>query len=146
MLQTNRQTDSTLYKNKVGFGEPRVIGTLLEIDNVPRFANRIPIRHTNRGLTLKNLLQKKQALNSALIIPQYSFKKQKRFPITILIIPVVGYLIFKVDGPYKSKKKVRKQLTYSSKLIDRILEINIESRYLKATLLIVSDKGILITL
>ncbi len=40
------QEDSTSYKNNEGFGGPKTVGGQLEVDNAPRFENRIAIKHT----------------------------------------------------------------------------------------------------
>ena len=51
------QVDSTkTYTNNEGFGGPKTVGGQLEVDNKPRFENRIPIKHTKPWFDFKKKL------------------------------------------------------------------------------------------
>ncbi|MFT5647254.1 MAG: porin, partial [Aureispira sp.] len=56
-LSVSAQADSTkTYSNKEGFGGPKTVGAQLEVDNMPKFENRIPIKHTKLWYDFKKKL------------------------------------------------------------------------------------------
>ncbi len=60
-----QSTDST-YSNKEGFGGPKTVGAQLEVDNGPRFENRIPVKHTKPWYDFKADLSKKTGIEFGL--------------------------------------------------------------------------------
>jgi len=44
------------YNNSEGFGGPKTVGAQLEVDNMPKFENRIPIKHTKLWYDFKKKL------------------------------------------------------------------------------------------
>lgn len=62
-IAVTAQTDSSLvYGNQEGFGGPKTIGAQLEMDNKPRFDNRIPIKHTKPWYDFKQKLSEKKGI------------------------------------------------------------------------------------
>lgn len=59
---SSAQVDTTNYKNEEGFGGPKTVGAQLELDNAPRFENRIPIKHTKPWYDFKESLAKRTGI------------------------------------------------------------------------------------
>ncbi len=56
-FNVNAQNDSiSNYNNSEGFGGPKTIGGQLEVDNKPKFENRIPIKYTKSWYDFKKTL------------------------------------------------------------------------------------------
>ncbi|PWJ44654.1 carbohydrate porin [Sediminitomix flava] len=50
------------YINNEGFGGPKTVGAQLEVDNAPRFENRIPVKHTKFWYDFKERLAKQTGI------------------------------------------------------------------------------------
>ena len=59
--QTQKDTTST-YQNKEGFGGPKTVGAQLEVDNIPKFDYRIPIKVTKPWYDWKAEFSKKAGI------------------------------------------------------------------------------------
>ena len=66
-VAAQENTDSTsTYKNNEGFGGPKTVGAQLEVDNAPRFENRIPIKKTKPWFDFKQKLSKNTGIEFGL--------------------------------------------------------------------------------